>query len=119
MITRDIQYMNKIQYKLTTKYGGWYEVDSRGYVIKCDNGLDKTNASLHDLMSWQVTGIRKIDNFGNIGVIVRLDEAVGFDKSDLLHKNGTPKYVICDIDHGTERVHGNHKVHGLVSVFLV
>ena len=109
--------MNNPYYRITTPYGGWYETDNRGYVVRCDNGLDKINASLHDLMTWQITGILKVDNFGRIGYVVRLDEAIAI--KDLSHKNGTPKYAIQDIDHGTKRIHDNHKVHGVKSVYLI
>lgn len=107
---------NIITYVLITPYGDKYELDNRGYVIKYSNGLDKSNAGLADLMSWQVKGIRKIDNFGNLGHLIRLDEING---KELLYKNGTPMFTIEDLDHGTTRIYGNHKVHGVKSFFRI
>lgn len=106
-------------YRITTPYGKWYECDNRGYVIKCSNGLDNTEANLHELMRWQITGIRAVDNFGRLSSITRLDEAAGMDKIGLLHKNGKPRYTIEDIDHGTTRVHGNIKAHGVKTVSTI
>jgi hypothetical protein len=105
---------NVIAYRIRTKYGSWYETDNRGYVIKCDNGLDKSQAKLHDLMTWQITGIREIRAFGNLGHLIRLDEASHLD--NFKFKNGNPRYTIEDIDHGTKRIHGNWKCHGCISV---
>ena len=105
---------NAIEYRLRTKYGGWYETDSRGYVVRCDNGLDKSEASLHDLMSWQIMGIVEVRPFGNVGPLIRLDDALKIQT--FRFKNGKPRFTIVDIDHGTQRVHGNTPVHGIVSV---
>lgn len=108
--------INKPFYRITTPYGGWYETDSRGYVVRSDNGLDKTNSDLHNLMTWQIIGIVPIDNFGNEGAIVRLDNASKMSSLALLYKNGNPRYTIADIDHGTRRLHGNIKHHGVKTV---
>lgn len=105
---------NKIKYRLTTKYGTCYETDNRGYVIKCDNVLNKENANMDDLMSWQITGIRKLKAFNNLGFLIRLDEASKLQK--FTFKNGNPKYTIEDIDNGTRRIHGNTKYHGIIAI---
>jgi len=105
---------NKIAYRIRTKYGSYYETDCRGYVVKCNNGLNKEAADLHDLMSWQITGIREIRPFNNLGHIIRLDEASQL--KTFTFKNGNPKYAIEDIDHGTKRIHGNWKHHGISDV---
>ncbi len=106
--------MNVPCYRITTPYGGWYETDARGYVVRCDNGLDKREASLHDLMSWQITGIREIKPFNHLGDIIRLDEACTLQ---LKRKNGKPRYTLEDVDHGTTRIHGNWNVHGVASIY--
>lgn len=106
-------------YRITTPTGAWYETDNRGYVVRCNNGLNKTNASLHTLMTWQITGIREVDNFGRVGSLIRLDSACRMSCISLLHKNKTPRYAIEDIDHGTRRIQGNHKLYGVSTVSLI
>jgi hypothetical protein len=105
---------NKPFYRIITPYGEVYQTDDKGYVVKYSNGLDKTEASLHDLMTWQITGIREIRPFGNLGCLIRLDEAS--ELKSFSFKNRRPKYVICDIDHGTSRIHGNSLYHGVRTI---
>ena len=111
--------MHKSYYRIITNYNKWYETDNRGYVIKHSNGLDKSASNLDNLLDWQIVGIRKVDNFGHLGWLIRLDEAVKLSEEELLHGNGNPKYTIEDLDHGTTRIHGNHKVHGIRSIKII
>jgi len=108
---------NKIAYKIYTPYGDIYELSKDGYVLKCNNRLDKTNASIQDLKTWQIIGIEEILPFNNLGRLISISEAVNI--SCFTFKNGNPKYAIIDIDHGTRRIHCNTKYHGIRSIFKV
>jgi len=108
---------NKIMYKIYTPYGDIYELSKNGYVIKYSNGLDLTNASIQDLKSWQIIGIEEVLPFNNLGRLIPISEAVNI--SCFKFKNGNPKYAIIDIDHGTRRIHGNIKYHGVRGISKV
>ena len=95
---------NKAVYKIVYNYKGFYITDKAGNVLECDNGLDKYNASLEDIRTWQVTGLTKKSPFNHEGEKISLEEAS--QKETLQFKNGKPAYWITDIDHGTARLHG-------------
>lgn len=105
---------NKIAFIINTPYGDCYETDVNGYVLRCNNGLNKLNALKRDLKTWQINGIREILPFGILGRLIPLSEAVLL--TNFSFKNRNPKYVICDIDHGTFRIHGNSKYHGVRNI---
>jgi hypothetical protein len=105
--------MNKIAYKIITNYGHIYSLSKEGYVLKYSgNDLDKMNSPESELKSWQVRGVTPVNS--NMSNIINLISAC--DLNPLLYKNGNPKYTIVDLDRGTLRVHGNTKVHGIVSI---
>jgi hypothetical protein len=106
---------NKIKYAISTPYGNYYELSKEGYVIKYSNGLNKENADIQDLKSWQVLGIVELLPFGNIGNIIPLNEAVKLNTFSF--KNGKPKYTIVDLDHNTRRIIGNTNWHGVKEVY--
>jgi hypothetical protein len=107
--------MNTVKYKVITRYRDVYELSESGAVIKYNgNGLDKSNASETDLNSWIITGLRELKPFGNLGNLISLQDASKLDT--FRFKNGNPKYTMQDLDHGTVRIHGNCRVHGVVSL---
>ena len=108
--------MNNIFYKITTPYGNCYQLDSSGNVIKYSNGLDKTNSTSSDIQTWRVLGIVELLPFGRLGNLIPLPQAVNI--KNFSFKNGKPKYTVVDLDHGTERIVGNTKYHGVSKVFL-
>lgn len=108
--------MNIPKYRITTPHGTWYEIDAAGCVIRCSNGLEKTNASEAELRIWQITGASLTNgmSFGKMAIsIPRLAE---LPREQLLYKNGNPRYTCVDIDRGTQRTHGNTKVHGIKNI---
>lgn len=109
--------MNKIIYTIRTAYGDYFQLSKEGYVLQYNNGLDKRNASIKELKTWQVTGIRQILPFNRLGRLISLAEAVNI--SSFVFKNRKPRYTIEDIDHGTTRIHGNWRFHGVREVYLV
>jgi hypothetical protein len=106
---------NKIEYTISTPYGDYYELSREGYVIKYSNGLNKENAKIEELKTWQVVGIVELLPFGNLGNIIPLSEAVKIENFSF--KNGNPKYTIIDLDHNTRRIVGNTKYHGVRKVY--
>lgn len=102
---------NKIIYKIGTPYGHLYETDKNGYVIKYSNGLNKINGSMNEIKTWQITGLREVLPFNNLGRLIPLKEAA--ELTDIKRKNGNPRYTLEDIDHGTTRIHGNYTIHGV------
>lgn len=103
--------MHKIIYTIKTPSGNCYELSKDGYVLKYSNGLDKTNSPIAEAKTWQVLGIVELKAFGNIGPIIPLEQASQLKY--FLFKNGNPKYTLVDVDHGTERIVGNTKYHGV------
>ncbi len=104
----------KTKYIIQTPYGNRYEVSKEGYVLKYSNGLDKTNASLENLKTWQVLGVQEIKPFNQLGRLIPLDEASKI--KSFTFKNGRPRYTGTDLDHGTRRVWCNWNYHGIKSV---
>lgn len=101
----------KIVYIITTAYGNRYRLSVEGYVLKYSNGLDKQTASLEELKTWQVMGIRPLEPFGRLGRLIPVSEAAKL--KNFRFKNGRPRYTIQDLDHGTIRTVGNARVHGV------
>lgn len=92
-----------------------YTTDSFGHVLTFSgNGFNKVGQPIESLKTWKITGIREIKPFGRLGNLITLDQAVKL--TSFRFKNGKPKYAICDIDHGTPRVHGNFTYHGCIGV---
>ena len=105
---------NITKYIICTNYGNVYEVTKDGYVIKYSNGLDLTESSLESIKTWQVIGLNEIKPFNQVGSIIPLSEAVKI--KEFRFKNRSPRYTLTDKDHGTYRLVGNWKYHGIVSV---
>ena len=99
-------------YKITTPYGNSYETDKNGCVVRYSNGLDKTKASAEERESWKILGATSTHPFAGVHIIP-LVELIALP---LRHKNGAPRYTIVDRDHGTMRVIGNTRVHGIASI---
>ena len=109
--------MKKVFYKFSTPYGNYGELSKEGYVLKYSNGLDKTKADVRDLKTWQVVGLRELLKFNQLGRLIPLSEAVNI--KEFAFKNGNPRYTAEDIDHGTHRVWGNTKYHGIRSLYTI
>jgi len=103
-----------MQYKIGTNYGEWYVIDGEGHVLKrggFDGSYvyDKIRLG-YDLNSWIITGFWKYTHFGRVEFLPL--EAI--DRiTDWLLKDNTPRYGLTDIDHGTHRLHGNKRYHGV------
>jgi len=104
----------KLILEVTTAYGTHYEIDEHGCFLKYDE--HKWNCP-HD--SWKCVGVAELLPFGNFR-FHNLSSFIGMIKSgqSFRFKNGNPKYTIVDLDHGTKRIHGNTKYHGIAYATL-
>ena len=98
--------------RITTPYGKYFDIDKDGNVVRASNGLDLTEAKESEKKNWRIIGMTSTHPFASLNV-------QPLKESDLLYKNGRPKYKIVDIDHGTPRVHGNSKWYGIKDIFTV
>lgn len=96
-------------YKIITAHNDVYLVDSEGYVLQYSNGLRKLPND-ENRKTWQLTGAVRYSNNGYITERVTLEKLL---TSQLIYQNGSPRYTITDIDHGTHRIHSNIKYHGV------
>jgi hypothetical protein len=103
------------KYRIITPYGTVYEIDGDGCFLKYG---EHTWEHPHD--SWKCTGIAELLPFGNIRRI-SLDtfKAMMEAGKSFLFKNGTPKYTVLDLDHGTSGLWGNTKYHGIKYAYPV
>lgn len=108
---------NITKYIIYTRYGNKYEVTKDGYVIKYSNGLDKTNAGIEEIKSWQVLGLHEIKPFNQLGTLIPLSESITIKNFNF--KNGKARYTIADKDYGTYRTVGNWNIHGVSSVTIL
>ena len=109
--------MHKTKYVLVTPYGNRYELDVEGHVLRYSNGLNRYNATMEELGTWKVAGLRQIGPFNRLGHLIPLAQAVKI--TDWSFKNGKPRYTAQDLDHGTTRVWGNWNLHGIRSLWEV
>jgi hypothetical protein len=94
-----------------------YVTNSIGQVLQYSgNGLNKHGQSFEQLNTWVIKGLREIKPFNHLGDLIPLSRLHEIKK--FTFKNGRPKYIICDIDHGTYREHGNIKYHGCCGIGL-
>ena len=103
--------MNK--YRINTPYGTHYEIDEDGCFLR--SGVHKWE---HPHETWKCTGCAELLPFGN----VRRHSLTGFIRMiesghKFTFKNGNPRYTLTDLDHGTHRLHGNTKYHGIHSAY--
>lgn len=109
--------MNIITHEVRTAYGDWYKLDKDGHVLQYSNGLNLMNASTEELEKWKITGAVRCNNFGSVVERTTIDQLANEPNERALRfKNGSPKWTLTDIDHGTRRIHGNTKVHGIYMV---
>lgn len=103
-------------YRITTPYGHVYDVaeDGRILVYRRDGGPYVPSAD------WTITGVVACNGFaGNFGRsygLAKIAELADLPPADLLYKNGSPRWTLSDLDHGTRRIHGNTKYHGIKTI---
>lgn len=102
-------------YRITTPYGDYYDIYGVE-VCGSSNGFKKI-PGVSNGHQWDITGVVSFHNNGYIRERLTLDQLhdlyIKNGSSVFRYKNGSIKYAICDIDHGTPRIHGNIKYHGV------
>lgn len=100
---------------IITPYGNHYKVNAQGQIIR--EHWDKNGTFLPPSEGWKFLGIQPVRN--TYGYIPFKQITPEFLKTlDVLYKNGNPKYTVVDLDHGTTRVWGNTKVHGIKHIYF-
>lgn len=92
---------------ITTPFRDTYKVNDKGQIIRTDMAFIPSDG-------WKFTGIRHVKKRLFIPFSELNNDLIS--TLDILYKNGNPQFTICDIDHGTERVWGNPKWHGIKSI---
>jgi hypothetical protein len=100
---------------ITTPCGTHYTcLMSNGNVVRHGN-----NKWPEDHSSWKIAGLERIKAFNRLEFIPleRVPELLQSGE-DLRFKNGKPRFTVRDLDHGTTRIWGNWKWHGVGSIWL-
>lgn len=91
----------------------------RRYIVNDDGMITQFNPNIpyeqHKFSGgWKVVGIREVLPFGNVGRLVPIKEAA--EKiNKFTFKNGSGKYLLQDVDHGTTRIWGER----IVKIFTI
>jgi len=101
------------EYKIFTKWGDWYVINNKGQVLEARNSFNARGMSEQELNKWLIDGAWYSGSYGRTYCIT-LETLL--KETKFLYKNGKPIYGICDIDHGTPRMHGNKEVHGIIGI---
>lgn len=97
------------KYQVVTPYGTRYVIDEDGCFLEYNN-----NTWMHPHNSWKCTGVAEILPFNKLRYysLAQFIDMIN-NKKDFTFKNGNPRFTLTDNDHGSFRVHGNTKVHGI------
>lgn len=97
----------KTLFKIYTPYGNTYTVNELGQISRTDMAFTPSD-------NWKIQGIESVKSNAYIPFSKITKENIAH--LQLLYKNGNPKFTVRDLDHGTTRVWGNTKVHGIKSI---
>ena len=84
-----------------------------GYYIHDDGAIERMDGKWRPSGSWRFNYLARTDGFafGSRANVSLADIANG--TAPCRYKNGSPRYTVADIEHGTARVWGNTKHHGI------
>lgn len=101
-------------YTIYTPHGTKYVIDEDGCFLQCDVHKWK-----HPHDTWKCTGCAERAAFGNMR-FYSLPEFLSMIENNELScfKNGKPCFTLTDLDHGTNRLHGNMDYHGIRTAHL-
>ena len=98
---------------LTTPYGKQYRIHEEGKIERLDMPFTPT-------MNWRLLGIVLVTQAWPGYMIPLADITPDWLKAtELLYRNGNPRYTVVDLDHGTTRIWGNTKVHGIKTLQII
>ena len=86
-----------------TPYGVTYEVNGLGEIRTKNSGSFSS--------TWKVQGLESVKS--NFYIPFKSMTKERIESLQMLYKNGNPRFTIRDLDHGTTRVWGNTKYHGV------
>ena len=98
------------KFELRTRYGDRYYIHSNG-------NIERTDMKFAPSGQWKVIGIQHVKD----SRYVPFDRLSDFLASNptMTYKNGNPQWTVRDFDHGSTRVWGNTKYHGISSIRVV
>lgn len=100
---------------IRTKYGDQHHVLDTGDIVRLDQPGFKPSGQ------WKMLGIKHVRR-NEVMTLSQVRRAYGPSevmpeaKPALLFKNGNPQWTMVDLDHGTKRVWGNTKYHGIADI---
>lgn len=74
------------------------------YSVTADGLIGRPSIGLAPSGQWKIRGAARFNNFGWQVEFVPFPQCMRL--SGWTHKNGKPRYRICDTDHGTDRIWG-------------
>lgn len=98
-------------FELKTRYGDCYRIHPGGLIQR----MDMPDFSPSD--TWIMRGLVPV-NMNRITVSVEQITPQWLAEHPLTYKNGNPRYTVADLDHGTRRVWGNTKWHGVAAIWF-
>ena len=100
---------------LRTKYGDQYHIHENGDIQRLD--LFPSHKPFMASGKWKLIGIQHVKNKFFVP-LAELFKGIPSDVngSSLFYKNGHPQWTVRDLDHGTIRVWGNTKYHGIADI---
>jgi hypothetical protein len=98
---------------IVTPYGNRYAIHGNG---------DIGYANQPDFVpsgQWKMLGIVPVRG-GQWGRLIPLGEITPewLAANPLLYKNGKPRFTVADLDHGTRRIWGNTRYHGIERIYF-
>lgn len=96
-------------YTIVTPYGDRYTIDEQWRISK--RGVEPSG-------QWTLVALGRIGPFGHVTRVPKEAIANLADKQwQATFANGKPRYTVIDNDHGTRRIWGNTRVHGILHVY--
>jgi hypothetical protein len=104
---------------ITIKTGEQYAVNSKGQITQFDGANNKLKHPFSG--QWLFTGITEGNKpFNSFQFHSMTKEVIeNISNQGLTYKNGNPKFVVRDIDHGTRRIWGNRIHRGIFTMHFV
>jgi len=97
-----------------TPNGDHFVVDQKGNFIQYNEHRFEPDGT------WRMVCLEELRPFGNIRHITfsLAWEMIELRKINFRFKNGNPRYSVGDLDHGTRRIWGNTKYHGVMTASI-
>jgi hypothetical protein len=98
---------------IKTPYGDSYRIHENGDIQRLDQR--PVNKPFHASGQWKMLGIQHVKK----SLFIPLESVFTTPPKELRYKNGNPQWTVRDLDHGTERVWGNTKHHGIAEIRIL